>query len=126
MEDLDPDFAKNVKSGDIIFAGTNFGCGSSREQPALGLRAVGIEAIIAKSYARIFYRAAINQGLLLIECPGAIDAYKEGARVKLGLKKGEIIIDANRFNFPTLPAEIIAIREAGGLLEYTRKKLEQV
>ena len=126
LEDLDPNFAKNVKSGDIIFAGTNFGCGSSREQPALGLRAVGIEAIIAKSYARIFYRAAINQGLLLIECPGAIDAYKEGAQVKLGLKKGEIIIDANRFNFPTLPAEIIAIREAGGLLEYTRKKLEQV
>lgn len=66
LEDLDPDFAKNVKKGDIIIAGENFGCGSSREQPALGLKAVGIEAIIAKSFARIFFRASINQGLLLI------------------------------------------------------------
>jgi 3-isopropylmalate/(R)-2-methylmalate dehydratase small subunit len=124
LEDLDPEFAKNVQAGDLIFAGTNFGCGSSREQPALGLRAVGIKAVVAKSYARIFYRAAINQGLLLIECPEAVDAYEGGEPVELELEKGEIKIVNKSFSFPTLPPEVIAIREAGGLLEYTRKKLE--
>ncbi len=123
LENLDPNFAKNVKPGDLIFAGKNFGCGSSREQPALGLRAVGIQAVVAKSYARIFYRAAINQGLLLIECPDAIDAYQEGDSVVLNIDKGEILIAGKQFSFPTLPNEILAIREAGGLLEYTRQKL---
>ena len=125
LEDLDSEFANNVQPGDIIFAGSNFGCGSSREQPVLGLRAVGIKAVVAKSYARIFYRAAINQGLLLIECPEAVDAYREGDIVELDLDKGEIVIAEKKFSFPTLPPEILAIREAGGLLEYTRKKLEK-
>ena len=125
LEDLDPEFAKNVKPGDVIFAGKNFGCGSSREQPALGLRAVGIQAVIAKSFARIFYRAAINQGLLLIECPEAVDAYHEGNSVELNLEIGEIVISGKKYTFPTLPKEILAIRDAGGLLEYTKKKLAQ-
>lgn len=124
LEDLDPHFAKDVKAGDLLFAGKNFGCGSSREQPALGLRAVGIAAVVAKSYARIFYRAAINQGLLLIECPEAIDAYHEGDPVSLDLKKGVITIAGNDFYFPSLPDEILAIRDAGGLLEHTIKKLK--
>ncbi len=123
LEDLDPNFAENVRPGDIILAGTNFGCGSSREQPALGLHAVGIKAIVAKSFARIFYRAAINQGLLLFECPEAVDAYTEGASVDLDIEKGEIKIDDSTFHFPTLPPEILAIRDAGGLLAYTRQKL---
>ena len=126
LEDLDPNFASQVKPGDIIFAGSNFGCGSSREQPALGLRAVGIKAVVAKSYARIFYRAAINQGLLLIECPDAIDAFQEGDVVSLDLERGEISIGTKKFGFPTLPQEILAIRDAGGLLEYTRQKLEKI
>ena len=125
LEDLDPEFAKSVQAGDVVFAGTNFGCGSSREQPVLGLRAVGIKAVVAKSYARIFYRAAINQGLLLIECPEAVDAFQEGDNVALDLEKGEIAIADKKFSFPTLPPEILAIRDAGGLLEYTRKKLEK-
>ena len=124
LEDLDSHFAQQVKAGDVIFAGKNFGCGSSREQPALGLKAVGIQAVVAKSYARIFYRAAINQGLLLIECPEAIDAFKEGDVVSLNLSQGEIVIAGKQFYFPTLPPEILAIRDAGGLLEYTRQKLE--
>ncbi|MBN1155219.1 3-isopropylmalate dehydratase [candidate division KSB1 bacterium] len=124
LEDLDPSFATEVKSGDIIMAGKNFGCGSSREQPALGLRAVGIKAVIARSYARIFYRAAINQGLLLIECPEAVDAYIDGAEVNLDLTTGIIRIDDKEIEFPTLPAEILEIRDNGGLLPYTRKKLE--
>ena len=125
LEDLDPNFAKNVKRGDIIFAGKNFGCGSSREQPALGLKAVGIQAVIAKSYARIFYRAAINQGLLLIECPEAIDAYQDKDEVSLDINKGEIKVSGKAFSFPTLPDEILAIRDAGGLLEYVRRRLEK-
>lgn len=125
LEDLDDDFAKNVKQGDIIFAGTNFGCGSSREQPALGLRAVGIQAVVAKSFARIFYRAAINQGLLLIECPEAVDALQKDDSADLNLQKGEINVGGKVFHFPTLPPEILAIRDAGGLLEYTREKLER-
>ena len=74
LEDLDATFAKGVQAGDVLVAGRNFGCGSSREQPVVGLKAVGVAAIVAKGFARIFYRAAINQGLLLIECPGAVDA----------------------------------------------------
>ena len=87
LEDLDPNFAQNVQKGDIIFAGHNFGCGSSREQPVLGLKAVGITAVVAKSFARIFYRAAINQGLLLIECQDAVDAYAPGLTVTLDMDK---------------------------------------
>ena len=123
LEDLDPEFAKAVQHGDIILAGKNFGCGSSREQPVVGLKAVGIEAIVAKSYARIFYRAAINQGLLLIECAEAIDAYKPGLSVQLNLKESSIAVGDLTYRFPTLPPEVLAIRNAGGLLEYTRARL---
>jgi len=138
LEDLDPEFAKAVQPGDIIFAGKNFGCGSSREQPVVGLKAVGIEAIVAKSYARIFYRAAINQGLLLIECPEAVDAYardmtqsssigivSQSVTVQINLKESSVTVGTQTFKFPTLPPEILAIRDAGGLLEYTRAKLRR-
>jgi len=124
LEDLDPDFSKNVRKGDIIIAGKNFGCGSSREQPVLGLKAVGIKAIIAESFARIFYRASINQGLILIECPKAVNTYSEGDEIKLDIDAGEISVGGKSFSFPKLPKEILAIRKAGGLLAYTRSKLE--
>jgi len=124
LEDLDPSFAKTVKEGDIIFAGKNFGCGSSREQPVVGLKAVGIKAVIAESFARIFYRSSINQGLILIECPDAVKAYSEGAEVNLNIDAGKVIVKGKTFIFPKLPDEILAIRDAGGLLAYTRKKLE--
>ena len=123
LEDLDPEFAKKVKPGDIIMAGKNFGCGSSREQPALGLKAAGIEAVVAKSFARIFFRAAINQGLLLVECPKAVEAYHEGDGVSLDVAKGEIAVGEKRFSFAALPPEVLAIRKAGGLLPYARKRL---
>jgi len=125
LEDLDPQFAKGVKAGDVVLAGRNFGCGSSREQPALGLKAVGIEAVIAESYARIFFRASINQGLLLIECPEAVKAYKEGDAVALDLSKSQVMVRGKVFAFPPLSPEIISIRDAGGLLPYTRKKLAE-
>jgi 3-isopropylmalate/(R)-2-methylmalate dehydratase small subunit len=123
LEDLDPRFASKVAPGDFLLAGRNFGCGSSREQPVLGLKAAGIEAVVAKSFARIFYRAAINQGLLLVECPEAIDAYEEGLSVRLDARSGELHIGDRTFRFPALPPEILAIQEAGGLLPFARARL---
>lgn len=125
LEDLDPTFAKNVKEGDIIFAQKNFGCGSSREQPVVGLKAVGIKAVVAESFARIFYRSAINQGLILIECPEAVQAYAEGNIIELDVDKGTIVVGGKTFTFSKLPREILAIRDAGGLLTYTRSKLKK-
>jgi 3-isopropylmalate/(R)-2-methylmalate dehydratase small subunit len=125
LEDLDPMFAKNVTKGDIILAGKNFGCGSSREQPVVGLKAVGITAVVAESFARIFYRASINQGLLLIESPPVLKAYNKGDSVSVDIEKGVITVNTHSFSFPKLPQEILAIRNAGGLLPYTRRKLKQ-
>ncbi len=125
LEDLDKDFAGTVQPGDVILAGKNFGCGSSREQPALGLKAAGIQAVVAKSFARIFFRAATNQGLLLVECPAAVEAYRPGGGVSLDLAKGEITVGNAAFTFPALPPEMLAIREAGGLLPYARKRLKE-
>jgi len=125
LEDLDPLFAKNVREGDLIIAGKNFGCGSSREQPVLGLKAVGIAAVIAESFARIFYRSSINQGLLLIECPEAVKAYKKGDPVSLDVAQGTVTVGSDTFSFPKLPKEILAICDAGGLLPYTRLRLQQ-
>jgi len=125
LEDLDPSFSKNVVKGDIIFAGKNFGCGSSREQPVLGLKAVGIKVVVAERFARIFYRSAINQGLILIECPDAVEAYSEGDDINLDVDNGKIVVGGKTFSFPKLPKEILAIRDAGGLLEYTRSKLKE-
>jgi 3-isopropylmalate/(R)-2-methylmalate dehydratase small subunit len=124
LEDLDKDFAGNVRPGDLILAGKNFGCGSSREQPALGLKAAGVQAVVAKSFARIFFRAATNQGLLLVECPQAIDAYRAGDEVSLDVTGGTVIVRDRPFSFPPLPQEMLAIREAGGLLAYARAKLK--
>lgn len=123
LEDLDPEFAGRVGPGDLILAGKNFGCGSSREQPALGLKAAGLQAVVAKSFARIFFRAATNQGLLLVECPEAVDAYRDGDALSLDLARGEIAVGGATFSFPPLPPEMLAIRDAGGLLPYARKRL---
>ncbi len=125
LEDLDPSFAKNVREGDIILAGKNFGCGSSREQPVVGLKTVGIVAVVAESFARIFYRSSINQGLLLIECPDVVKAYSKGDNVTLDIEHGKIIVGKKSFSFPKLPEEILSIRDAGGLLPYTRAKLKK-
>jgi 3-isopropylmalate/(R)-2-methylmalate dehydratase small subunit len=124
LEDLDPDFATGVEAGDVVMGGKNFGCGSSREQPVVGLKAVGVAAVVAESFARIFYRAAINQGLVLIECPEAVRAHKTGDEVALDVANGKMAVGGQEFEFPPLPKEILAIRDAGGLLAYARAKLE--
>ncbi len=123
LEDLDPEFSGAVERGDLVFAGKNFGCGSSREQPVVGLKDVGVQAIVAKGFARIFYRAAINQGLLLVQCPAAVDAYNPGDPVEFDLDEGIIRIAGIDYPFPKLPPAILAIRDAGGLLPYTREVL---
>lgn len=121
LEDLDPDFHERVKPGDMIMAGSNFGCGSSREQPALGLRHAGVSAVIARSFARIFYRSSINQGLLLIQSPEAVDHYSPGDEVTVNAGEGTVTVGEKEFSFPPLPGEMLRILEAGGLLNWIRK-----
>ncbi len=123
MEDEDPDFVKKVKAGDIIVAGKNFGCGSSREQAAICLREVGIRAVIAKSFSRIYFRNCINVGLLAVTSAEAADAIQTGDEVTINFAKGLITAPAGTFKFPPLPEMILGIVKAGGLIPYTRKRL---
>ncbi|OPL18916.1 MAG: 3-isopropylmalate dehydratase [Candidatus Aegiribacteria sp. MLS_C] len=122
LEDLDPTFSGRVQPGDIIITGDNFGCGSSREQPSLGLRHAGIRAVIARSFARIFYRSAINQGLLLVTSPEAVEHYSEGDEVSVDPAAGEVTVGDRKFAFPPLPGEMLEILEDGGLLEHISKR----
>jgi len=124
LEDLDPDFSKNVKEGDIIVAGRNFGCGSSREQAATCLKYAGVGAIIAKSFARIFFRNAINQGLPVIQCAEAVDRIENGEEIEINFNEGKIITKKGIFNFHPLPESVLQILKEGGLIAYTKKKLE--
>lgn len=123
LEDLDPEFAPNVKAGDVIVAGKNFGCGSSREQAAACLRAAGVQAVIAKSFARIYFRNAINLGLAVLQCAEAPDDLQTGDEVDIDFAAGQIVSAGRVFQFFPLPASVIGIIEAGGLIEYTKKKL---
>ena len=123
MEDLDPEFAKNVRPGDVIIAGRNFGCGSSREQAAACLRAAGVQAVVAKSFARIYFRNAINLGLAVLQCEEASEALKTGDEVEIDFAGGKIISGERVFEFFPLPDSVIGIIEAGGLIEFTKKKL---
>jgi len=123
MEDLDPEFSKSVQPGDVIVAGKNFGCGSSREQAAACLRAAGVKAVVAKSFARIYFRNAINLGLAVLQCDEAVDALATGDTAEVDFAKGEIRSSKGTFRFLPLPEAVIGIIEAGGLLAYTQKKL---
>ncbi len=123
MEDLDSSFAKEVKEGDVIVAGANFGCGSSREQAATCLKASGIAAVVAKSFSRIFFRNAINNGLPVIELREGIDTMKKGDPVAIDFENGIVIHEGNRYHFPALPKEVLAILEDGGLIPHVRKAL---
>lgn len=114
---FDPRFAETVKNGDIVIAGENFGCGSSREHPAVGLAFAGIQAVIARSVNRIFFRSAINQGLTLLVLPEAVEAYQPGEQVTVNLRKGVVTIGDQSFRFDPLPAKLMAILEKGGLVK---------
>ncbi len=126
MEDIDSDFLKRVQPGDIMVATTNFGCGSSREHAPLAIEAAGISCIIAKSFARIFFRNAINIGLPLLECDEAVDKIETGDLVEVELAEGKIKNLTNGMVFiakpyPDFMAELIS---AGGLIEFTKKRLD--
>lgn len=123
LEDLDPEFAEKVAPGDVVVGGTNFGCGSSREQAAFCLRYAGVAAVVGKSFARLFFRNAINAGLPVIICPEAVDAVAPGDDIEVDLERGELRAKGQTFSFPPLPPEVIGILEAGGLVPYVRKKL---
>ena len=121
LEDLDPLFAESVRPGDVVFGGNNFGCGSSREQAVTCLKYKGVGALVAASFARIFYRNAINQGVPAIICPEAVAAAQPGDRVQVDLMNGFIHLPGGDFAFPAFPPNVRAILEAGGLVEYTKK-----
>ena len=126
LEDADPDFLKRVRPGDIMMATTNFGCGSSREHAPMAIKGSGISCVIAKNFARIFFRNAINIGLPLLECEEAVDKTENGDTLEVDLSGGTIKNLTHGLAFAVSPypdfmAELIA---AGGLIEYTRRRLE--
>lgn len=119
MEDIDRDFVKKVRPGDIMVAGNNFGCGSSREHAPIAIKESGISLVIAKSFARIFYRNSINIGLAILECDAAVDAIKDGDEVEADLDNGVIYNRTTGESFETkpFPEFIQKIITAGGLIE---------
>jgi len=124
LEDLDSEFSDKVHKNDVIIAGENFGCGSSREQAATCLKYAGVGAIIAKSFSRIFFRNAINQALPVIDCKEAADHIETGDKVEINFEKGEIYWKEKVFAFKPLPEEILDIFNDGGLIPHTKRLLK--
>lgn len=124
MEDLDADFAKKVNDGDIIVAGGNFGCGSSREHAPQVIKDSGVGCVIAESFARIFYRNAINIGLPIIECPEAAKAINDGDEVEINFDTGDIkdITKDESFKAQPFPGFLQSMINAGGLINYINEK----
>ena len=116
LEDLDPTFSKTVSAGDVLVAGGNFGCGSSREQAPIALKAAGVSAVVAKSFARIFFRNAINIGLLVVEAPE--HQIQNGADVKIDIENGFIESDGKQYCATKMPDVMMKILNAGGLVGF--------
>ncbi|MDI3475430.1 MAG: 3-isopropylmalate/(R)-2-methylmalate dehydratase small subunit [Thermococcaceae archaeon] len=128
LEDLDPEFRKKMKPGDIIVAGENFGSGSSREHAPLAIKASGVSCVIAKSFARIFYRNAINIGLPILEAPEAVERIDTGDELEVDFSKGEIknLTKGETYTAKPFPEFVMEIIRAGGLVEYTKRRLGNV
>ena len=126
MEDIDADFVKKVKSGDIIVAEENFGCGSSREHAPIAIKASGISCVIAKTFARIFYRNALNIGLPILQCPEAVDAIHAGDEVEVDTVTGRItnLTTGKSFQAMPFPEFMQKLISAGGLIAYAREKVK--
>lgn len=125
MENLNPEFAGKVQKGDIIVAGRNFGCGSSREHAPVALKAAGISLVVARTFARIFYRNAINLGLPVLESQELVDLVEEGDEIKADIGKGEIALSSGKIiKTNPLPENVLGILEAGGLISKVRRILE--
>jgi len=122
FEGFDTNFSKEVQPGDIILGGHNFGCGSSREHPSVGLAHLGVKAVIVKSVNRIFYRSAVNQGLPLIVLPVAVEAYHQGDKVDINFAAGTVNVGDQHFNFEPLPDKLLKILEMKGLVNWIRNR----
>ena len=128
MEDMDKDFLTSVKPGDIIVADSNFGCGSSREHAPLAIKSSGISCIVAKSFARIFFRNAINIGLPILECETAVEETESGDILEVELSSGEIrnVSRGKVFQAEPYPDFMLELVSIGGLIEYTRRRIQQI
>ena len=128
MEGLSMTFAKDVRQGDIIVAGRNFGCGSSREQAVVALKAAGVSAVVARSFARIFYRNAVNLGLMVLVSPDACGVFEDGAVVRLDLETLSMLsADGSRkASVEGIPTHVSSILSAGGLIPHLKKRIRQV
>lgn len=121
MEPLDPEFNNKAQEGDFIVAGTNFGCGSSREHAPIALKGVGIAAVIAESFARIFYRNSTNVGVPLLEASGISKVLEEGEEIEVDMEKGVIISESGKeYKFKKLPSFMLEILKKGGLIQYLK------
>ena len=124
FESVDPTWAKKVQPGDLIVAGANFGCGSSREQAPVALKTLGISAILANSFARIFFRNAINLGFPVLECPGLQTKVKTGDILEVDLADGKVHLATGQFvSFKPFPPNVLEILEAGGLVPKLKREL---
>lgn len=125
MEDADPEFVNKMKAGDIIVADKNFGCGSSREHAPISIKAAGISCVIAKSFARIFYRNSFNMGLPILECPEAVDAINEGDEIEVDIDAGKIVnlTTKKTFNSQPIPPFMQELINTGGLMEWVKNKV---
>jgi 3-isopropylmalate dehydratase small subunit len=125
MEDADPDFVKKMKPGDLIAAGKNFGCGSSREHAPLAIKAAGISCVIAHSFARIFYRNAFNMGLPILECPDAAEAIETGDDLEVDLNEGLIVNHSRQQTYQAQPVPpfMQKLLQAGGLMAYVKEQM---
>lgn len=124
MEDADPEFVSKVKTGDIIVAGENFGCGSSREHAPIALKAAGVSAVVAKSFARIFYRNAFNTGLPIFEL-AETDAIQEGDTIAISMESGEVKNGAKTYKFTPIPPFMQELLASGGLMNYAKKEMKK-
>lgn len=125
LEDLDDDFVKNAQPGDIIVAGKNWGCGSSREQAVKAIKEKGVSAIIAKSFARIYFRNSLNEGLPVIVCPLAVDAIEKGDEVTVDFGNNTIKTPKGDFTFAKFPDYIQGMVDKGGLIPYVMEELKK-
>lgn len=119
-----PGFSERVKPGDLLFAGENFGCGSSREHAPLAIKATGIACVVAASFSRIFYRSAINIGLPIAICPAAVEHAEDGAQASVDFAAGQVEVAGKLFSIPPFPRELIAILDSGGLVPFMEKRLK--
>ncbi|HAA02902.1 MAG TPA: 3-isopropylmalate dehydratase small subunit [Syntrophobacteraceae bacterium] len=127
MEDADPSFAGKVQRGDIIVAGKNFGCGSSREHAPIAIKAAGVGCVIAQSFARIFYRNAFNMGLPILECPEAAEAIATGDEVEIDLDRGHVVnrTRGESYQAQPIPPFMQQLLKSGGLIPYVQQQLQQ-